>query len=225
MLLSERTKKYVEALAREGDKFDFDGWLRRVREEEARAKPSLPTVRVGERLAVAGDNVPQAPHCGVRTGMPVHAGRTVTVTRRAHRAKSELGGQSRLRLCLRKVRAAWDDFQRRRARDAVYRYLEAVFNLVQRYSDRSRRRKLVRGAFKFARLPRVSDADPFAAVIRCTSDVTVDRRAISKWARALRYAAVAKPAGDSLTSFMKGRGGINACANCYTADADPAHRD
>ena len=35
MLLPARTVKYIEALNREGDRFDYGKWLQRVREEEA----------------------------------------------------------------------------------------------------------------------------------------------------------------------------------------------
>ena len=33
-LLSPRTASYIDALIREGDKFDYSKWLQRVREEE-----------------------------------------------------------------------------------------------------------------------------------------------------------------------------------------------
>jgi hypothetical protein len=36
--MSPRTAKYVEAMIREGDNFDYHQWLERVREEEAEAK-------------------------------------------------------------------------------------------------------------------------------------------------------------------------------------------
>ena len=38
---------------------------------------------------------------------------------------------------------------------------------------------------------------------------------ISKWARALRYAARRKPAEMRLKSFMKAAGGVNDCAAGY----------
>ena len=37
-MLSPRTAKYVEAMYREGDNFDYGRWLRRVREDEAQAR-------------------------------------------------------------------------------------------------------------------------------------------------------------------------------------------
>jgi hypothetical protein len=35
MLLPARTVKYIDALNREGDRFDYLKWLQRVREEES----------------------------------------------------------------------------------------------------------------------------------------------------------------------------------------------
>jgi hypothetical protein len=51
-------------------------------------------------------------------------------------------------------------------------------------------------------------------VIACTA-ATVDRNTKSKWSRALRQAARLKAKAESLSAFIKGQGGINACAaNC-----------
>jgi hypothetical protein len=60
-------------------------------------------------------------------------------------------------------------FQANRARDAVYGYLEAVFAIVSHYKTRRKTNKLLRHAFRFANLPFEKAADPFTAVIRCTS--------------------------------------------------------
>jgi hypothetical protein len=46
-------------------------------------------------------------------------------------------------------------------------------------------------------------ADPFAAVIRCTSGDAADNKMISKWSRASRYAARRKPPQMRLKAFMK----------------------
>jgi hypothetical protein len=51
-------------------------------------------------------------------------------------------------------------------------------------------------------------------VIYCTAP-DVDKNSRSKWARALRYAAAAKPDDESIKSFFKRKGGINACASRY----------
>ena len=103
-------------------------------------------------------------------------------------------------------------FQTSRARDGVYQYLEAVFVIVEHYKVRRKTSRLLRHAFKLAGLPFDEDADPFAAVIRCTCEHSLDNKTISKWSRALRYIAHSEVPGTSLKTFMKKAGGINACA-------------
>jgi hypothetical protein len=53
------------------------------------------------------------------------------------------------------------------------------------------------------------------AIIRSTCDGAADNKMISKWARALRYAAKHKPREVRLKAFMKAAGGINACTAGY----------
>jgi hypothetical protein len=107
------------------------------------------------------------------------------------------------------------DFEECRDRDAVYKYLSAVYGLVRRYEGRGRTKRLVRRAFRYARLPVDTNSDPFAVVIRATCDrEKIDNKVISKWSRALRYVAKFKK-GTPLKTFIKNRGGINACAALY----------
>jgi hypothetical protein len=113
------------------------------------------------------------------------------------------------------VRKAWDDFQGSRARDAVYGYLARVFTIVEHYKVRRKTRRLLRHAFDFVDLPFDKNADAFTAIIRCTSDNTVDSKIRSKWARALRYVARSKKPESGLKTFMKKAGGVNACADLY----------
>ena len=80
---------------------------------------------------------------------------------------------------------------------------------------RRRTKKLLRHAFKFANLPFDKNANPFTVVIRCTCDDEIDIKTISKWARALRYAAHCKAPGTPLKPFMSDVGGVNACATRY----------
>ena len=116
---------------------------------------------------------------------------------------------------LEKISDAWDDFQASRTRDAVYGYLEAVFAIVEHYKVRRKTKTLLRHAFKFAELPFDRNADPFTAVIRCTCADLADNKAISKWARALRYVAHCKAPQTRLKMFMEEVGGVNACADEY----------
>jgi hypothetical protein len=116
---------------------------------------------------------------------------------------------------LERISIAWDDFQASRTRDAVYGYLDAVFAIVEHYRVRRRTKRLLRRAAKFSGLPLENNADPFTAVIRCTSGNGVDSKTISKWARALRYVAHRKKPRTRLKTFVKEVGGVNACADKY----------
>jgi hypothetical protein len=95
-----------------------------------------------------------------------------------------------------------------------------VFSIVKHYNGRCRTKKLIRRAFKFAGLPTDMNADPFAVVIRCTCEHKLDNKTISKWSRALRYVARVKKPRHSLTTFMKDRGGVNACATLFALGAE-----
>jgi hypothetical protein len=100
-------------------------------------------------------------------------------------------------------------------RIAVRTLLGAIFNLVSLWEAEDR---LEEGLYRLldslkAPVPlRIGEA--FAVVIYCTAP-HVDQKSRSKWARALRYAAVNKPDDESIKSFFKRNGGINACASRY----------
>jgi hypothetical protein len=134
---------------------------------------------------------------------------------RSHDEPKNQTPKARLKRRLEKIRDAWDEFQTSRARDAVYGYLEAVFAIVEHYKVRRRTNKLLRYAFEFFDQPLDKNADPFTVVIRCTCGGPADNKMISKWARALRYAAWCKKAATRLKAFMKQAGGVNACAHQY----------
>jgi hypothetical protein len=96
-----------------------------------------------------------------------------------------------LREDLRRVRNAWDECQAKRDRDAIYSYLTAVFNLVAWWAAENCALERARKALRLRYLEPSDHDEPFAAVIRCTSDlVKVDKRTRSKWSRVLRYAAI-----------------------------------
>jgi hypothetical protein len=107
----------------------------------------------------------------------------------------------------------------------VYGYLEAAFKIVNRYKVRGRTNQLLRHAFEFAGLSFDKNADPFSTVIRCTCDGTIDNKTVSKWARALRFAATVEKSRTSLKQFMKKMGGINDCASRYAELSRKAGRD
>lgn len=216
-----RTKKYAEALCREGrENFDYRKWLQQVKEEEAQAKRLAAASNSGEpnmsqlNDIAKGAQVPSPP----RNPPPLIKINNVQTCRNSAPStglpNKEMRKEERLRQRLVDVCNAWDDFQASRDRDAVYGYLRAVFLIVQHYRWKDRTKKLVRRAFKFAGLPVDVNADPFAVVIRCTCDQQLDRKTVSKWSRVLRYAAQFKKR-TPLKTFIKNRGGINACADLY----------
>jgi hypothetical protein len=219
-LISPRTVKYIEALARDGDNFDYGLWLKRAREEEAKARQIL-TATTGREVVAAqvDDSTNRSDSRDTRpSASPALISKPALsprALRRPLRQAKDKTPKARLMRWLEKICGAWDDFQANRARDAVYGYLEAVFAIVSHYKRRRKTNKLLRHAFKFANLPFDKAADPFTAVIRCTYDNTVDSKTISKWARALRYAARSKEPAVRLRTFMKRAGGVNACADLY----------
>jgi hypothetical protein len=220
MLLSPRTAKYVDAMIHEGDKFNFHRWLRRVREEEAQAKQVPVAFTFGESVAPEIGDMTNTPAChdAWASVWPALQAKSAPIRRVVYRSDLEPGSKTKkgeLRQRLVMVCNAWDDFQECRKRDAVYGYLKGVFALVVDYKGRRRTRRLLRRAFQFAGLPVDKNADPFAAVIRCTSEHSVDNKTISKWARALRYAAYCKRPRTKLRAFIKKMGGVNACAERY----------
>jgi hypothetical protein len=203
---------------REGDNFEYDKWLQGVREEEAQAKKVPATFTSGKITATEiGNPITVSDFRGVLPNCTLMT-KTVPITGRIRRSHQEPGGKipiARVRGQLEKVSDAWDDFQANRARDAVYAYLETVFAIVEHYRVRRRTKRLLRHAFKLAGLSFERNADPFTAVIRCTSDDNADSKTISKWARALRYVARCKVSPTQLRTFMKRPGGVNACADLY----------
>jgi hypothetical protein len=214
-LLSPRTVSYIDALIREGDKFDYSKWLQRVREEEAQAKQG-PTTFISERLVAAEIGDETGTSDGIWPAkLMTRATPIPRALRQTHRAPKRKPPEISIRHRLEKIRDVWNQFQTSRARDAVYGYLEAVFAIVTHYKVRRKTKILLRHAFQFASLPFDKTADPFTAVIRCTSDDNADSKTISKWARALRYVARSKEPESALKTFMKEAGGVNACADLY----------
>jgi hypothetical protein len=122
-----------------------------------------------------------------------------------------------LRQDLLRVRYAWEECQASRDRNAIYGYLSAVFDLVMWWAAEGRAISRARWALQLQHLDLPSTDEPFAAVIRCTSDpAKVDKRTRSKWSRVLRYAMEYKRSSEPLATFIRRKGGINKCAARFT---------
>jgi hypothetical protein len=110
----------------------------------------------------------------------------------------------------------WEAVQASRNRDAIYTYLAAVFEVVEWWAKESKAVKRAYRALHLRGYKSVREPEPFAAVIRCTSDPDeVDTRTRSKWSRVLRYAAEDKDLDAPLADFIKRKGGINASATRF----------
>jgi hypothetical protein len=118
-----------------------------------------------------------------------------------------------LRQDLDRLRGIWDDCQASRDRNAIYQYLNAVYDLVAWWQAEVKEIDRARRALRLSRLEVSGREDPFAAVIRCTADpAKADKRTRSKWSRVMRYAAAYKLDFEPLDQFIRRKGGINACA-------------
>jgi hypothetical protein len=120
-----------------------------------------------------------------------------------------------------RVQNAWDESQARRERDAIYTFLTAVFDLVAWWAAEGRALERAQKALRLRHIIPFDWEEPFAAIIRCTADpAKVDKRTRSKWSRALRYALAYKSHLEPLDRFMKRNGGINRCAERFSAQRD-----
>jgi hypothetical protein len=118
-----------------------------------------------------------------------------------------------LRQDLLRLQNAWEDAQGSRDRDAIYIYLAAVFDLVAWWAAEDCAIERADNALRLRRIIPTDHDEPFAAIIRCTSDPSkVDKRTRSKWARVLKQALGQKTPSEPLVRFIKRKGGINECA-------------
>jgi hypothetical protein len=120
---------------------------------------------------------------------------------------------------LAKARTAWAKYQSSRKRDAIYGYLNAVFEIVGRWKDQHCVKASLRQALRTIMYgDAIRTDEPFAVVIYCTSDSSkLDAKTRSKWSKALRCAERFKPNNQGLDQFIKARGGINECAAQWSA--------
>ena len=122
-LMSPRTVKYIEALARGGDNFDYDQWLKRVREEEAQADLTAITcrevvvARVDDPINTS-DSRDTKPSWGpAPISKPALSPRALRRPLRQAKSKTP---KARLTRWLERISSASDDFQASRMRDAVW---------------------------------------------------------------------------------------------------------
>jgi hypothetical protein len=116
-----------------------------------------------------------------------------------------------------KARKAWDEYQANSEynKDAVYGYLQVVFDLVQQWEKRGVAPAYSLKALKQHEWPIRMKADPYARVIYCSSDAKPKIR--SKWAIIMRWVAENNKKGRSFTEFVTEKGGLNDCSEYAAA--------
>jgi|PersoiStandDraft_1058852.scaffolds.fasta_scaffold06159_1 hypothetical protein len=128
-------------------------------------------------------------------------------------AHGESTPTDRVRRQLLRLRKTWSACQRDRTRDAIYKFLEGVYELVARWRSQGQAASRARCVRMLMQKAASLELDPYAIVIEATSNPKkVDRKARSKWCRVLRFAERYKSEAMPLQGFIKKRGGINACA-------------
>jgi hypothetical protein len=118
---------------------------------------------------------------------------------------------------LARLRDSWRYAQRNRERDAIFSFLTNVFEQVAWWAfEKKAKQRAVRAlVLKRLAIPRI--VEPYSAVIWASvTPECIDKRTVSKWSRALRYAVACKPRQKKLRQFIKEKGGINACATAYS---------
>jgi hypothetical protein len=110
------------------------------------------------------------------------------------------------------LKRAWEKYVTSDGRKAVYFYLEPIFSEAVKMS-----------AYEAKSQPIDSSAEDWFAILisRTANSRIADRKTRSKWCRALRFAALAKPPQETLTSFVARQGGLNRCAHAHAALAAP----
>jgi hypothetical protein len=214
MLPSPLTIKYFEALDREGDKFDFDTWLARVRREQA-AERGVRTTAADHgveplNMRTDGPGIGHVPRRVIGSEKQ-NAGRSPR--RPAKEARNAVSESTKARLF--KVCDVWEKISEDRSRDSIYRYLKAAYSLVSNCQRQGRAAELLQAATKVADLAESKNPELFSTVIRSTCDGVLDPKSVSKFSRALRYAAYRDRPPRMLKSFIKGLGGINGAADRY----------
>lgn len=118
---------------------------------------------------------------------------------------------------LARLHDTWRDFQSSRDRDAVYLFLTDVFELVHWWVVEGQAVERARQSLSLRKIAAPQEIEPLAAVILASvHPKRIDKRTVSKWARALRYVAAYKSPNNGLTRFIKANGGLNACASEYS---------
>lgn len=138
--------------------------------------------------------------------------------------KSALSGQLQdpIAAGLAQARKAWKEYRANAKydRNAVYVYLQAVFDVVQQWKLGGRADEYSLKALKRQKFSIRMNADAYARMIYCTSEED-DPKQRSKWAIIMAWVATHNKRRRSFTEFVKKNGGLNKCAEAAACRFEP----
>jgi hypothetical protein len=111
---------------------------------------------------------------------------------------------------LKNLEEIWIKVRGTRRRNAIYRYLIALDDVVRRWRCEQRPKTLVRHAQVFCDEKENPKAEMYSALIRATTNADV--KTVSKLSRVLRFCQALNKHDEDLRSFIKREGGLNGCA-------------
>lgn len=115
---------------------------------------------------------------------------------------------------IQRLNRLWHQVQSDRYRDAIYSFLTGVYDLVECWEVEVQAAQRVKRALAITGTTILERPEPFGAVLTAAiAPDRLERRKLSKYARALRFAASHKRPGRQLDQFMKKHGGLNGCAS------------
>ena len=117
------------------------------------------------------------------------------------------------------ARKAWDEYQAsaKYDRNAVYIYLQVVFDVVQDWKKMGMADSYSLKALKRQEFAIRMNPDPYARLIYCSTEED-DPKKRSKWAKVMQWVANQNRNGESFTKFVKRHGGLNECADSDSLD-------
>src|ERR1035437_4594642 len=122
---------------------------------------------------------------------------------------------------IKKAKEAWAKYQEnsKYKQNAVYGYLQVVFDLVQQWKKGGMADEYSLKALKQHEWTIQMKADPYARVIYCSSDAEPKKR--SKWAIIMQWVAEHNKNARSFTEFVTKNGGLNKCVELAAGDWRP----
>jgi hypothetical protein len=117
---------------------------------------------------------------------------------------------------IKRLHRLWRQVQSDRQRDAIYGFLTGVYDLIECWQVEHQVAQRLKRALAIAGMAAIEQHEPFSAILQAAiAPDRLERRKLSKYARALRFAASCKRPGTRLDRFIKGHGGLNGSASAF----------